>query len=73
MRRLEVFGSAARGTDFLVTWEHRPTITRLLDLEEALAVILGRDVDLVDRETLEHSRNYIRRQILAEAVPLYEA
>lgn len=56
-----------------MTWEHRPTITRLLDLEEALAVILGRDVDLVDRETLEHSRNYIRRQILAEAVPLYEA
>ena len=83
--RLEVFGSAARGHDFeevesdidlLVTFapDHRPTLADLLDLEDALGRTLGREVDLVDRRTLEASRNYIRRRdILADAEPLYEA
>jgi len=83
--RLEVFGSAARGYDFdpaesdidlLVTFApgHRPTLADLLDLEDALGRTLGREVDLVDRRAIEASRNYIRRrQILADAEPLYEA
>ena len=82
--RLEVFGSAARGHDFdaaesdidlLVTFtpDHRPTLAGLLDLEDALGRTLGREVDLVDRRTLEASRNYIRRRhMLADAEPLYE-
>jgi len=83
--RLEVFGSAARGrdfdelisdADFLVTFagDSRPSFDALLDLEEALSAMLGRAVDLVDRQAIEASRNYIRRRrILAEAEPVYEA
>jgi uncharacterized protein len=82
--RLEVFGSAARGTDFvaetsdadlLVSFvpDRRPGLADLLDLEEALSQVLRRPVDLVEREAIEASRNYIRRrQILAEVEPVYE-
>lgn len=83
--RLEVFGSAARASDFdevlsdidlLVTFTngHRPTLADLLDLEEALAATLGRPVDIIDRAAIESSRNYIRRRhILGEAEPVYGA
>jgi predicted nucleotidyltransferase len=81
--RLEVFGLAAQGVgfdpvrsdaDFLVTFE--PTshndLTVLLDLQEALERLLGRPVDLVEREAVEASRNYIRRRaILKQARTVY--
>jgi len=84
VRRLEVFGSAARGTDFdpetsdadfLVSFE-RPSgadwFKQDLDLAEALTGLLGRPVDLVSRQAVETSRNYIRRRhILGEAQALY--
>ena len=42
------------------------------DFKDALEVLLGRPVDLVEREAVEASRNTIRRRrILAEAEPLY--
>ena len=81
--RLEVFGSAARGTDFdpqrsdadfLVTFTEtaRDDFAGFADLKDALEALLGRRVDLVDREAVEASRNYIRRRrILAEAEPVY--
>jgi predicted nucleotidyltransferase len=56
VRRLEVFGSAARGTDFdparsdvdlLVTYEPAPNLTEYFDLNEQLSALLGRPVDLV--------------------------
>ena len=84
VRRLEVFGSAARGADFdprtsdvdfLVSFD-KPTgagwFKRDLDLAEALRALLGRPVDLVSRVAVESSRNYIRKRgILAEAQVLY--
>jgi uncharacterized protein len=85
VRRLEVFGSAARGTDFdaqrsdadfLIEFEPgtRPTITLLLDVEDALKQVLGRPVDLVERQVVEASPNYLRRRrILSEAEPVYVA
>ncbi|HME23307.1 MAG TPA: nucleotidyltransferase domain-containing protein [Acetobacteraceae bacterium] len=85
VRRLEVFGSAARAedfdparsdADFLVQFEPdvRPTIAILLDVEEALQQALGRPVDLVERKAVEESPNYLRRrQILREAEPVYVA
>lgn len=85
VRRLDVFGSAARGTDFdtqrsdadfLIEFEPdtEPTIGLLLDLEAALASTLGRSVDLVERTAIEESRNYLRRrQIMEEAEPVYVA
>jgi uncharacterized protein len=81
--RLEVFGSAARGAgfdpnrsdaDFLVTFEPaaRNDLAAFADLKEALEKLLGRPVDLVEREALEASRNFIRRRaILKEAETVY--
>ena len=81
--RLEVFGSAARGTDFdpnhsdadfLVTFEPttRNNLAAFVDLKEALERLLGRPVDLVEREAVEASRNFIRRRtILKEAETVY--
>ncbi|MBK5958928.1 DNA polymerase beta [Rhodoplanes elegans] len=80
--RLEVFGSAARGEDFgpasdidlLVTFgpETRNDLAGFADLKDALEALLGRPVDLVEREAVEASRNPIRRRrILGEAEPVY--
>ncbi|MGL4174785.1 MAG: nucleotidyltransferase family protein [Dermatophilaceae bacterium] len=75
---LEVFGSVARG-------EHRPDSDvdllyvlkpgarlgfRLFDLEDELAALLGRPVDLVARTAIN---KYLREKILADAQPLYAA
>lgn len=82
--RLEVFGSAARGTDFdpaksdadfLVAFRpdsRLPPLEQFFGLAEALERLLGRPVDLVERTALEQSRNYIRRRaILRDAVVVY--
>ena len=81
--RLEVFGSAARGTgfdrsrsdaDFLVTFEPaaRNDLAAFSDLKDALEQLLGRSVDLLEREALEASRNFIRRRaILSETEAVY--
>ena len=82
VRKLEVFGSAARGTDFdirrsdadfLVSFSPDANdLSLFIDFKEALEALHGRSVDLVEREALEGSRNYIRRRgILAEAEPVY--
>ncbi len=81
--RLEIFGSAARGADFdpdrsdadfLVTFEpeSRNDLALFADLKELLEFLLGRPVDLVDREAVESSRNFIRRRaILKQAETVY--
>ena len=81
VRRLDVFGSAVRGADFdparsdvdlLV--EFGGDLAAFLDFKEALEALLGRPVDLVERQAVEASRNGIRRRrILAEAEPIYAA
>jgi uncharacterized protein len=83
VERLEVFGSAARGTDFdrgrsdadfLVPFTPfaRNDLAAFADLKEALERLLGRPVDLVEREAIEASRNFIRRRaILTEAETVY--
>jgi hypothetical protein len=43
-------------------------------MEEELEAILGRKVDLVEREAIEQSENYIRRRhILQSEEPVYVA
>jgi predicted nucleotidyltransferase len=81
--RLEVFGSAARSTDFdtsksdadfLVTFapNTRNDLAAFVDLKEDLERLLARPVDLVEREAVEASRNFIRRRtILKEAETVY--
>ncbi|MGD1016559.1 MAG: nucleotidyltransferase domain-containing protein [Roseiarcus sp.] len=83
VERLEVFGSAARGVDFdparsdadfLVTFspETRNDLSAFADFKEELEALLGRPVDLAEREAIEASRNTIRRRrILAEAETVY--
>jgi uncharacterized protein len=83
--RLDVFGSAARGADFdpnasdadfLVAFDRdsgHPPLAQFLGFAEALENVLGRPVDLVEREALEASDNDIRRRsILADAETVYE-
>jgi predicted nucleotidyltransferase len=85
VRRLEDFGSAARGTDFdpktsdadfLVEFDRgsgRGPLEQFFGFAEALEKVLGRSVDLVEREALEQSKNYFRRRgILADAETVYE-
>ena len=84
MRRLEVFGSPARGrdfdpassdADFLVEFLRDSSlspITQFYDLADALERLFARPVDLVERRAIEASRNYLRRrEILAGAQPIY--
>lgn len=84
VRRLEVFGSAARGNDFeparsdidfLVEFAaEADDLARFVDFKEALEALLARRVDLIDRKAIKSSRNYIRkRHILAGAEPVYDA
>lgn len=83
--RLEIFGSALRedfrpdsDIDFLFTpgvgfqrekvygpWAHNL-------MEEELAALLGRPVDLIERSRIERMDNWIkRRHILQNATPVY--
>ncbi len=84
VRRLDVFGSAARGKDFdparsdadlLVEFApEADDLVTFLDFKDALEALLGRPVDLVERRAVEASRNSIRRRrILSESELLYAA
>ena len=80
---LALFGSVLRNdlrpesdVDVLVTFapDARITLFDLVDMEEELAAVLGRKVDLVCREGIERSHNYIRRRaILGSAEVVYGA
>ncbi len=81
--KLEILGSAARGADFdplrsdvdfLVTFQPaaRNDLAAFDDLKESLEALFERPVDLVEREAVETSRNFIRRKaILGEARVVY--
>lgn len=81
VRRLDVFGSAARGDDFapdsdidlLVEYEadHSPTLDEFLTLREDLARLLGRKVDLTMSSAVRNP--YIRADIERFKRPLHAA
>jgi len=81
IRRLEIFGSAARGVaaagsdvDLLVTLdESKPSvIAALLEMAREAEELVGAPVDFVLRRSLEKSPNrFAREDILASAVCLY--
>jgi uncharacterized protein len=78
---LAVFGSALRADfhpdsdiDLLVTFATDAAWSGwdLVTIQDELAALFGRKVDLVERAAVEHSENWIRRQhIPAHAEPLY--
>ena len=80
--RLDVFGSAARGTDFdvetsdadfLVDFDPDYGADEFFGLKDDLEKVLGRPVDLVTRNGLEAGHNHIvRRNILVDRQNVYE-
>ena len=79
--RLELFGSALRDdfsegsdVDLLATFrlDAHPTLLDWADMQEKLAEMFGRQVDLVSRRAIENSRNRYRKySILTTATPIY--
>ena len=80
---LALFGSVLRDDfgpdsdiDVLVNFarEARHSLFDLVDMEQELKAIFGRDVDMVDRADVERSENYIRRKaVLLSAETIYVA
>jgi predicted nucleotidyltransferase len=82
VRELSVFGSVLRDDftsesdiDFLVTFrddDQGPWMGKLIRMEDDLRALLGREVDLVPKESILKSENWIRREhILATAQVIY--
>jgi len=78
IRRLALFGSAARGemrndsdVDLLVEFLPGTTVgLRFITIQDELAALLGRQIDLCTPGFLSP---HFREHVLREAVPLYEA
>lgn len=77
IRSFGLFGSALRedfgpgsDIDVLVEFEreYRPGIMELVAMQEELTKIFGQKVDLVERQAVEKSENYIRRRRILESV-----
>ena len=83
IRRLALFGSVLRDdfgpdsdVDVLVDFDRGVDLglLEIVAIENELSAILGRKVDLADREEVERSDNYIRRRhILCTAETVYAA
>lgn len=83
IRRLSLFGSVLRedfgpdsDVDVLVDFDQGIDLglVEIVSMERELSEILGRKVDLVDREEVRRSGNYIRRRhILSTAETVYVA
>jgi len=81
IRTMAFFGSVLRDdfrpdsdVDVLVEFlpEATPTLFDLARMEEELKNILGREVDLIEKKSIEKSRNYLRRRaILSTAETVY--
>ena len=80
IRRLEVFGSVARGQarpgsdlDLLVTIDGPVSTAALLEMAGEAEELVGTPVDFVLRRSLEQSRNqFACEHILSSAVCVYE-
>jgi predicted nucleotidyltransferase len=83
VKRLEVFGSAARGDDFnpetsdadfvvdFIDWLKKPWLGVLFDFENELENLLGRNVDLIDFKALNN--RYVIESINQDRELIYEA
>jgi len=80
---MDLFGSVLRDdfradsdVDVLVRFAQgaKYSLFDLVRIQDELSEIVGRNVDLVEREAVERSENYIRRKhILSSLEPLYVA
>ncbi|MFI0608670.1 MAG: nucleotidyltransferase domain-containing protein [Anaerolineae bacterium] len=79
---LALFGSAARGelrpesdVDLLISFqpEVHHTFFDMYVMQEELEAMFGRKVDLLERDTIEHSRNTLRRDNILSHVEVLHA
>lgn len=79
---LALFGSVLRkdfrpdsDVDVLVAFapDSHTSLFDLVDMEDELSEVVGRKVDLVYREGIERSHNYIRRQAILNAAEVVYA
>ncbi len=79
---LALFGSVLRDdfrpdsdVDVLVRFapEARHTLLDMVRMQEELQRLLGREVDLVEREAVEQSWNYIRRRAILQSAEVIHA
>ncbi len=80
---VSLFGSVLRNDfkttsdiDVLVRFEEQIqwSLSDLITMQDELGEIFGRDVDLVERQSVESSENYIRRRNILESMePVYVA
>ncbi|WP_017324372.1 nucleotidyltransferase family protein [Synechococcus sp. PCC 7336] len=83
VQELDLFGSVLRedfrpdsDVDVLVEFqpEARRNLLDLVQMEQELAEMFGREVDLLSKSAIEKSPNWLRRQaILSTAEPVYVA
>jgi hypothetical protein len=83
IRELALFGSALRDdfgpdsdVDVMVEFEYgqEPGLMQMTAMESGLSEILGHKIDLVERQSVEQSENYIRRlHILQSLETIYVA
>ena len=75
IRELALFGSALRSdfrpdsdVDMLVEFEpgQEPGLMELVAMENELSEILGRKADMVERQAVERSENYIRKRYVLQ-------
>ena len=76
---LALFGSVLRDDfgpdsdiDVLVSFKDgaRHTLFDMVDMEEELRGVFGRDVDLVSRRGIERSSNHLRREAILESAEI---
>jgi predicted nucleotidyltransferase len=48
--------------------EHKPEATKMGEMQDELTKIFGQNVELVERQAVEKSENYIRRRHILKAV-----
>jgi predicted nucleotidyltransferase/uncharacterized protein YuzE len=79
---LALFGSAARGelrpdsdVDLLISFQPSAhhTFFDMYVMQEELETMFGRKVDLLERDTIEHSRNTLRRDSILSHVEVLHA
>ena len=82
IRRLEIFGSARTGrlgpdSDIDLLAEFEPgeewSLMDLARAQEEFSLVFGRNVDLVDRSSLQRSANWIRREAILNSTEVIYA
>jgi len=75
INKLEIFGSILRDdfgpdsdVDFLVTFDpsSRLSLFDLVHAQDELSSLVGRPADLVERDCIEQSKNWMRRKLILE-------